>query len=260
VGYQYVLYEEVDHVAWVTVNREKALNAINADVLKELQEVFGAISQNQEIRVAVITGAGDKAFIAGADIAAMAQMTPDQAAAFCLLGHKTMSQIQDCRVPVIASVNGFCLGGGLELALSCDFIYASNKAKLGLPEVNLSLFPGFGGTQRLTQLVGPGRAKEIIFSARLLSAEEAREWGIVNKITAPEALKTEVAKTAQEIASKGPVAVSLAKRVINKGLAQTLDNGLKIERDHFTDCFRAEDLKEGLTAFLEKRRPRFQGR
>jgi enoyl-CoA hydratase len=260
MGYQYLLYEEAEGVAWVTVNREKALNALNPDVLGELKEAFGAISQNQAIRAAVITGAGDKAFVAGADIAAMREMTPEEGTEFATQGHATMDQIQNCRCPVIAAVNGFCLGGGLELALSCDFIYASDKAKLGLPEVNLSLFPGFGGTQRLTQLVGPGRAKEIIFTARMLSADEAADWGIVNKVVPAEELKGTVAKLAKGITTKGPVGVSLAKKVINQSLGQILIPGLKMEKDTFGECFRSEDLKEGLTAFLEKRKADFKGK
>ena len=260
MSYQYLLNEEQGQVAWVTGNREQALNALNSDVLKELQEVFEAISLNNKLRVAVITGAGDKAFVAGADIAAMREMTPDEARSFGDLGHTTMDLIQDCRVPVIAAVNGFCLGGGLEMALSCDFIYASDRAKLGLPEVNLGLFPGFGGTQRLTQLIGPGRAKELIYSARVLSASEALACGIVNRVAPAAELKGEVTKVALDIASKGPVAVALAKQVINRSLRQTLSPGLKMERETFVQCFASQDLKEGFTAFLEKRKPDFQGK
>lgn len=247
-------------VARVTVTREKALNALNATVLKELHQTFQDLNGNSEIRAIIITGAGDKAFIAGADIAAMAEMTVREAAAFASLGHETMNSIAACDKPVIAAVNGFCLGGGLELALSCDFIYASNKAKLGLPEVGLALYPGFGGTQRLSRAIGLNRARELIYTGRILSAEEAHSWGIVNKLCPPEELLVSAEATAGEIAAKGPVAVSLAKKVINRGVDESLAVGLELEKGAFPLCFGTEDLKEGLGAFLEKRKPNFKGK
>ena len=256
----FVQIETSETTSVVTINREKALNALNEDVLKELKATFTSLTGNPEIRSVVITGAGDRAFVAGADIAAMSKMTVRQAAAFTELGHATMNAVANCDKPVIAAVNGFCLGGGLELALSCDFIYASEKAKLGLPEVSLGLYPGFGGTQRLARAAGPNRAKELIFSGRMIGAQEAYEWGIVNKICSPDQL-LEVAKgCAAEIGQKGPIAVSLAKKVINRGKDESLELGLEIEKGAFPLCFSTEDLKEGLAAFLEKRKANFKGK
>jgi len=257
---EFIKVENKEGIANVTVTREKALNALNAEVLKELRQTFSELSGNPEVRSVIITGAGDKAFIAGADIAAMSKMTVSEAAAFAELGHETMNTIAACSQPVIAAVNGFCLGGGLELALSCDFIYASEKAKLGLPEVGLGLYPGFGGTQRLSRIVGPAKAKELIFSARMLSAEQAAAWGIVNKVCAPESLLEEAQKCAAEINTKGPVAISLAKKVINQGHNESLTVGLELEKGSFARCFDTEDLKEGLAAFLEKRAADFKGK
>ncbi|MDO8461615.1 MAG: enoyl-CoA hydratase-related protein [Deltaproteobacteria bacterium] len=260
MSYQNLIIQNKNSIAQVTINREKALNALNADLLKEIRDCFSELSQNREVRVVIITGAGDKAFVAGADIAAMSQMNASQAKEFGGLGHQAMDAIDHCAKPVIAAVNGFCLGGGMELALSCDFIYASEKAKLGLPEVNLGLFPGWGGTQRLARLIGKGRAKEIIFSAKVLTAQEAFTFGIVNKVCPPESLLSDVKTVAAEICKKGPVAVSLAKQSINKGFDLELAEGLRQEREAFPRCFETEDLKEGLKAFLEKRPAKFEGR
>jgi enoyl-CoA hydratase len=257
---EFVKVETKEGTSVVTVSREKALNALNPDVLKELRKTFQELSGNPEVRSIIITGSGDKAFIAGADIVAMSKMSVPEAAEFTEIGHATMNTISSCRKPVIAAVNGFCFGGGLELALSCDFIYASEKAKIGLPEVGLGLYPGFGGTQRLSRAIGSARAKELIFSARTLTAQGALEWGIVNKVCSPETLIEEAGKCAAEINSKGPVSVALAKKVINEGKDESLAVGLEIEKGSFALCFSTEDLKEGLTAFLEKRKPEFKGK
>lgn len=257
---EFVQVEMSDQISLVTLTREKALNALNANVLKELKSTFDDLNGNSEIRSIIITGAGDKAFIAGADIAAMSKMTVREAAAFTELGHETMNTIEACDKPVIAAVNGFCLGGGLELALSCDFIYASEKAKLGLPEVGLALYPGFGGTQRLSRAIGPARARELIYTGKMLSASEALEWGIVNRVCPAETLLDDARATASEIAQKGPVAVSLAKKVINQGKDESIALGLEIEKGSFPLCFSTEDLKEGLSAFLEKRKAAFKGK
>jgi enoyl-CoA hydratase len=260
MAYQFLLVDKSEFIATVTINREKALNALNPDVLKEIRECFGELSEDREIRVVIITGAGDKAFIAGADISAMSKMGEAEALEFGKLGHAAMNAIDHCRKPVIAVVNGFCLGGGLELALACDFIYASEKAKLGLPEVNLGLFPGWGGSQRLPRLIGKGRAKEVILSARLLSAQEAYEFGIVNKVCKPEELLSMVKATATEIAKKGPLAIEMAKKVINDGFDLPLPQGLSLEQNTFPKCFSTEDQKEGIAAFLEKRPANFKGK
>src|SRR3989338_4050854 len=188
MSFQFLKLERKDFVSTVTINREKAMNALNPDVLKEIKKCFEDLSKDSTVRAVILTGAGEKAFVAGADIAAMSQMSPEQAAEFGKLGHEAFAAVENCSKPVIAAVNGFCLGGGMELALSCDFIYASEKAKLGLPEVGLGLFPGWGGTQRLSRLIGKARAKELIFCARILSAPEAQAFGIVNKVCSHETL------------------------------------------------------------------------
>lgn len=256
---EYIKIETSENTALVTISREKALNALNKGVLEELKAIFQDLSGDHTVRSAIVTGAGDKAFVAGADIAAMAQMSPEEAGRFAHLGHQAMSAVQNCRKPVIAAVNGFALGGGLELALSCDFIYASEKAKFGLPEVGLGLYPGFGGTQRLSRAIGPNRARELIFTGRMIGADEALAWGIVNRLATPESLLDTALETAREINQKGPVAVRLAKQVINEGKDESLQQGLDLERDVFPKCFESEDLKEGLAAFLEKRKPAFKG-
>ena len=259
MSYQNLILQKEGPVATVTINREAALNALNPDVLKDIRDGFADLSEDKEIRVVIVTGAG-KAFVAGADISAMGKMTPEDALEFGKLGHSAMNAVDQCKKPVIAAVNGFCLGGGLELALSCDFIYASEKAKLGLPEVNLGLFPGWGGTQRLARLIGKAKAKELIFSAKILGAEEARVFGIVNKVCKPEELLNEVKVLAGEISKKGPLAVQMAKQVMNEGFDLGLPEGLVKERDSFPKCFKTEDLKEGLSAFLEKRPANFKGK
>ncbi len=259
MSYQYLILQKSNSIATVTINREQALNALNPDVLKEIQDCFTGLSGDPETRAVILTGAG-KAFVAGADIAAMSQMSEANAKEFGKLGHDAMNAVDHCKKPIIAAVNGFCLGGGLELALSCDFIYASDKAKLGLPEVNLGLFPGWGGTQRLSRLIGKGKAKEMIFAATILSAHDAHSLGIVNKVCEPEGLMAAVQETAIEISKKAPLSVQMAKHVINDGFDRPLPQGLTLEKDVFPKCFGTEDLKEGVAAFLEKRQAQFKGK
>jgi enoyl-CoA hydratase len=258
--YQNLLVEIDEGIATVKINRPKALNALNLAVLNELIQVVHEINGNPEIRVVLLTGEGEKAFVAGADIAAMKEMSALEAKKFCELGHHAMHMIENCRKPVIAAVHGFCLGGGLELALACDFIYVSENAKLGLPEVNLGLFPGFGGTQRLSRLIGKNRAKELIYTARIISAEQAMQLGIANRVCAPDALMEEARETAKEIMKKGPIGVELAKRVINQGSDLDLGSGLALEQAAFPLVFATEDQKEGVAAFLEKRPAKFTGK
>ncbi len=254
-----LIIENNQGLAIVKINRPQALNALNPEVLVELATFAHEINKNPGIKVVVITGAGEKAFVAGADIAAMKTMTALEAKTFCDLGHRVMRQIETAHKPIIAAVNGFCLGGGLELALSCDFIYASENAKLGLPEVNLGIFPGFGGTQRLPRLIGKNRAKELIFSAKTLSAQEAYDLGIINKITSAADLMKEVEAVAREIMKKGPIAVQLAKQAINQGADLDMNSGLAMEKNAFPLIFATEDQKEGVNAFLEKRKAEFKG-
>lgn len=272
--YKTLNLETQNQITRVTVNRPEALNAINQNVLEDLLAVFSDLFTQNEVRGVIITGAGEKAFVAGADISQMNDMTALQADEFCRLGHACMNAIQNFKYPVIAAVNGFALGGGLELALACDFIYASNHAKLGLPEVNLGLFPGFGGTQRLARVVGVNRAKEMIFTADMLSAEEAFRIGLVNKVVDVGAhgvrpqeagvchtpLLEAAEETLRKIASKGPVAVRLAKRVLNEGSDLSLAAGLELEASQFPLTFATEDRKIGVEAFLNKKKAEFVGR
>lgn len=249
-----------DGILTLQINRPKALNALNDQVLRELLKCFRDIRRGGETKAVIITGAGDKAFVAGADIAVMKEMTAVDATHFVELGHKCMHAIESCDVPVVAAVNGFALGGGLELALACDFIYASKNAKMGLPEVNLGIFPGFGGTQRLSRLIGKNQAKELVFTASILSADQALALGIVNKVFEPAELLPEVTKTLKIILQKGPVAVSLAKKVITEGCDLSLEAGLKLEERTFPLTFATEDKTEGVAAFLEKRQAAFTGK
>lgn len=260
MNFETILFSVDNGVATVTINRPKALNALGQTVLTELLKCFREIRRVSDVRAVIITGAGDKAFIAGADIVAMQTMTAVDSSHFIELGQRCMRAIETCHVPVVAAVNGFALGGGLELALSCDFIYASENAKLGLPEVNLGLFPGFGGTQRLSRLIGKNRAKELIYTAKVLSAQEAYDIGIVNKVTSKESLLDEVKKTIGEIIKKGPIAVGLAKKVINEGADLDITSGLALEANTFPLIFATEDKQEGVKAFLERREAKFGGK
>lgn len=259
--YKNLLLETKDGIAKLMVNRPKVLNALNPEVLEELWRFFTEIqSDKSEVKGVILTGAGDKAFVAGADIATMRTMTALDADKFCALGHDTMRAIETSRVPVIAAVNGFALGGGFELALACDFIYASTSAAFGLPEVGLGLFPGFGGTQRLSRLIGRARAKELIFTGDLVKAELAARVGIVNRLFEPDQLIPESENTLKKILNKGPVAVRLAKRVINEGADLPLASGLMLEQTQFPLVFATEDRVEGVSAFLDKKKPEFKGR
>jgi len=255
-----VLLDVSDFIAVVTINRPKALNALNPEVLLQLREKLLECSGRDDVRVAIVTGAGEKSFVAGADIAAMKDMGPREGMAFSELGQTVFNMIEHMPKAVIAAVNGYALGGGTELAIACDIVLASEKAKFGTPEVNLGLFPGFGGTQRLTRLLGKARAKEVIFSGEMFDAARALAIGLVNRICPPEELMGEARGLAHTIMTKGPVAVGLAKQAIEVGYNLDLDKGLLIERTLFAQCFDTEDQKEGMTAFLEKRDPRFKGK
>lgn len=258
--YQNILVEAKEGIGTLTINRPKALNALNVDTLNEIIRGINELEIDKSVDVIIITGAGDKAFIAGADIAAMKEMGKSDAENFVHIGHHTMKSLRECEKPVIAMVNGYALGGGTEMVLACDFVYASENAKFGLPEVSLGIFPGFGGTQRLPRHIGEQRAKELIFSGKTITAQEAYDWGIVNKVVPQERLLEETLSIAGAICKKGQVAVRLAKRAINKGLCQTLSHAMETERDIFVECFNTNDRKEGMTAFLEKRKPSFAGK
>lgn len=254
-----LLYEEREGIALITINREAKLNALNTETILELTTCFESL-YSKVIRCAILTGAGSKAFVAGADIAEMANMTVLEAKEFANRGHRLMNTIENAPFPVIAAVNGYALGGGTEIALACDFIYASDKAKFGLPEVGLGVFPGFGGTQRLAKRIGPARAKELIFTGEMIDACTALDLGIVNKVVEGDKLLDEVMAVAKKISSKAPFAVRLAKELIELAISSDMRRGLKTEADYFSLCFATEDQKEGMKAFLEKRKVEFKGK
>jgi enoyl-CoA hydratase len=260
MAYENIIFTVEEGIATITFNRPKALNALNVDLLKELAAALDAIAADEDIRVLMLTGAGQKAFVAGADITELATFNPLQAKMFARRGQGTIGKLQALDIPVIAAVNGYALGGGSELALACDFIYASENAMFGLPEISLGIIPGFGGTQRLPRLVGLNKAKEMIFTGKMVPAAEAAEIGLVNKVCAPEVLMEEVLKTAKAIAAKGKVALRAAKQAINNGINADLTIGCGIELDAFALCMASEDAREGTAAFLEKRKPVFKGR
>lgn len=253
-----ILAETCDNVATITINRPDVLNALNMETLGELISAVESAGGDKNVRAVIITGAG-RAFIAGADIAAMSKMGETEANEFSARGHALMRTIAECGKPVIAAVNGFALGGGTELALACDIIYASDAAKFGLPEVKLGLYPGFGGTQRLPRLVGAARAMEMILSGCVIDAKQALEWGIVNRVVPAAELLAEARNLANDIAQNGPVAVATARRLVRRNAELPLAAALEEERAGFGKIFRTADKTEGLAAFLEKRKANFSG-
>ena len=260
MGYENIIYSIEGGIATITFNRPKALNALNGALLKEFSEALDDVCGNEDIRVLVLTGSGDKSFVAGADISELATFDALRAKNFAQNGHGIIAKLQQMPIAVIAAVNGFALGGGSEIALSCDFIYASENAKFGLPEITLGLIPGFGGTQRLPRLIGANLAKELIFTGRMISAEEALQIGLANKVVPADELMAAVMKTAIGIATKGRVSLRAAKQAINRGLDVDLASGCAIEIDAFSICMTSPDAKEGTSAFLEKRKAEFKGR
>ena len=260
MSFENILFNVEESIATITFNRPKALNALNSVLLSEFSKVLDQIASDEDIRVLVLTGAGDKAFVAGADIKELAVLNPLQAKIFIQKGQSIINKIVALPIPVIAAINGYALGGGSEMALACDFIYASRTANLGLPETTLGLIPGYGGTQRLPRLIGANRAKELIYTGKVISADEALSIGLVNKVLAPDELMDAVRKTAHSIVSKGRVSIRAAKEVINFGFNVDLATGLKIEQDGFVACMISEDAKEGTNAFIEKRKPIFKGK
>ena len=256
MAYNKILLEIEGKVALLKVNRPKALNALNQEVLDELTTAFQELDKDENVRVIILSGEG-KAFVAGADIKGMLSMNATEARQFSETGHTLMGIMEKMGKPIIAAINGFALGGGMELAMGCDFIFAAEDAKFGQPEINLGVIPGFGGTQRLSRLIGKARAKELIFTGEMISAQEAKELGIVNKVFAAEELLPGVKKVATHIASKGALSLRLAKSAINSGYDVDISNACRIERDSFALCFSHQDQKEGMGAFLEKRKPKF---
>jgi enoyl-CoA hydratase len=260
VDYKFLLLATTDGIATLTINRPEALNALNGALLAELECALFELDRDASVKVVIITGAGEKAFVAGADIKDMAEMSSFAAHAFMRTGQRVMLFIERMKKPVIAAVNGFALGGGLELALACDFIYASEKAKLGLPEVGLGIMPGFGGTQNLARLIGPARAKELVFSGKMITAQKALSWGIVNEVFPPEELMAKTLETAREIAGKGTLGVRYSKDSISSGLNMAKEDGFRYEASVLGVLFSTEDQREGMSAFIEKRKPAFQGK
>lgn len=255
--FEKIILEENNGVGYLTINQPKSLNALNSQVLNEIDQALDQVAASESIRVLVITGAGEKAFVAGADIKEMQALNAREGQAFSKLGNDVFAKLANLAQPSIAAVNGFALGGGCELALSCDMRIASENALFGQPEVGLGITPGFGGTQRLPRLVGSGIAKELILSARNVKSEEALRIGLVNRVVPLEDLKAEVDKLASKIASQGQTAVQMSKKAIDNGLEMPLANGLELEAQAFGLCFSTEDQKEGMLAFIEKRPAEF---
>ena len=255
-----LLIEASDGITTLTINRPKALNSLTGEVVQELECALYELDLDASVKAVVITGAGEKAFVAGADIKEMAEISAFDAHDFASKGQRLMLLMGKMRKPVIAAVNGFALGGGLELALACDFIYASEKAKFGFPEVGLGIIPGFGGTQNLPRLIGPNRASELIFSGRIITAAKAHEWGIVNEVFAPEELLPKALATALEIAGKSPLGVRYAKDALVNGLNMTKEDGFRYESSLFGVLFATGDQREGMGAFIEKRPAEFTGK
>jgi enoyl-CoA hydratase len=259
-SHETLLVSREEHVVTITLNRPDKLNAINATLLRELFRAVVELGADKTVRCAILTGAGDKAFAAGADIGAMKDMSAAEARTFAHLGHALGERIESTSFPVIAAVNGFALGGGCELALACDFIYASDKAKLGQPEVNLGVIPGFGGTQRLARRIGIGRARELCYTGDVIGAEEALRIGLVNAVVPHAELLAKVKETAAKIASKGPLAIAQCKRAIYRGADVPLTVASELEAQAFAGLFGSSDQREGMSAFLEKRKVVFEGR
>jgi enoyl-CoA hydratase len=246
-------------LAIITINREDKLNALSSEVISELTHAVGTLEMSEDIRVVAITGAGMKAFVAGADIAEMQDLSPVQAQAFAEMGGALGESIESSAKPYIAAVNGFALGGGCELALSCDFIYAADKAKFGQPEVKLGVIPGFGGTQRLPRRVGVAKAKELCMTGDTIDAAEALRIGLCDAVFPQAELMDKVKKLAERIAANGPLAVAEAKRLIHQGQSTTLEHSLALEQRSFGLLFATSDQREGMAAFLAKRPAQFKG-
>ncbi len=248
---EFVLYEQKDAVGIITINREKALNALNSTVLDELDATLDQVNLN-EVRCLILTGAGQKSFVAGADIGEMSSLTKEQGEAFGKKGNDVFRKIETFPIPVIAAVNGFALGGGCEIAMSCDIRICSDNALFGQPEVGLGITPGFGGTQRLARLVGAGMAKQMIYTARNIKADEAFRIGLVNAVYTQEELMAAALKMAAGIAKNAPIAVRNCKKAINDGLDLDMDAAIVVEEKLFGDCFETEDQKYGMAFFLDK--------
>lgn len=260
MSFEYITYEKKeDGIGVLTINRPKVLNALNFDTLKELGKFIEEVLPEEGLKALIVTGAGDKAFVAGADIAQMNGMSEKEFQHYVDYAHKVYALLEDDPCPSIAAVNGYALGGGSELALACDIRIASEKAKLGFPEVKLGIFPGWGGTQRITRVLGLGKTKELVFTGEMIGAEEALRIGLVEKVVPHEEIMDEALKLAGAIAKRGPLAVRLSKTAINAGSEMDLQKALLLEKTLVSLCFDSNDRVEGMKAFLEKREPEFTG-
>lgn len=258
--FKYILYEKSEGVATITINRPEALNAFNAEVVGEILQALEDVKTDENIRVVVLTGAGEKAFSAGADIKAMKGINALKARELSQMGEKLCTALENLEKPIIAAINGYALGGGLEVAMACDLRIASENAKVGQTEINIGLIPGWGGTQRLTRLIGATKAKELIFTGKMVDAKTAEQLGLVNMVVPADKFRETVRQFAIEIAQKAPVALKVAKALINKGAEISLDAALALEREGFGVVASTEDLQEGVSAFIEKRKPMFKGK
>ena len=258
--FKYIIYQKNEGVATITLNRPEALNAFSKDVVEEILHALEDVKTDEAVRVVVLTGAGEKAFSAGADIKTMVGMTALKARELSFMGEKLCVGLENLEKPVVAAINGYALGGGLEVAMSCDLRIASENAKMGQTEINIGLIPGWGGTQRLTRLVGMTKAKELVFTGRIIDAKTAEQIGIVNMVVPADKFRETVSQFAKDLASKAPVALKVAKALINKGSDIGLESALALEREGFGVVGSSEDLKEGVSAFTEKRKPVFKGR
>lgn len=257
----FVVIEKKENVALLTINRPEGLNALNTSVLEALSDALDKLAADGDVRALVVTGAGDRAFVAGADIGEMSELSQEQAATFARVGHEAMNKLAAFPAPTIAAVNGFALGGGFELALSCDLMIASAKARFAFPETGLGITPGFGGTQRLARLAGPMVACDLIFTGRRLNAEQAQALGIVTEVTEVETLIDRAFEIANAIAAKAPIAIRNAKSAIHSGLDVSLGDGLEIEVEQFSRCFESDDQRNAMRAFVNKEQaPPFQGK
>jgi len=259
MDYTNILFIKEGNIAVIKFNRPKALNAVNPDVFHEMNDALDTIASDKTIKVLILTGEGEKAFVAGADIAHMVNLSPLQLKEFSRNGQELLFRLERLPIPVIACVNGFALGGGCEIAMACDFIYASETARFGQPEITLGVIPGFGGTQRLSRSVGKAMAKELCMTGAMINAQEAKDIGLVNKVFPKDKLWEETMKTADLIAGKGKVALRAIKECIGRGLDVDLQDGCYMESEAFGLIAASPDQKEGMNAFLEKRAPQFKG-
>ncbi len=258
--FKYIIYEKSEGIATIILNRPEALNAFSKEVVNEVLQALEDITADENVRVTILTGAGEKAFSAGADIKAMKGFNALKARKLSLMGEKLCSAIGNLEKPVIAAINGYALGGGLEVAMACDLRIASEKARMGQTEINIGLIPGWGGTQRLTRLIGRTKAKELIFTGKIIDAKTAEQLGIVNMVFPAEEFREKVREFAKKLASKAPIALKIAKALINKGADISLESAIALEREGFGIVGSTEDLQEGVSAFTEKRKPTFKGR